>query len=350
VATNHRIRPDLRPAAPARPAASAHADEVEVAGGDMPAGGRGADASADRPLLDTDNVLLTEVISRAKERGYLARDALNAVLPVDELSSDQIEDLHAMLHQMGIELIEADEAQTDTDEKAAEEDDRAMTETTFNPVVEVKKSVPGERMYLREMGSVKLLTREGEAAVAQRNEAGREAMVAGLCESPLTFQAIIIWRDELNDGKVLLRDIVDIDATYAGSTAAFMVPGPLAGTADVAAPRAHEVADAATLQPAGPTDRWAAKPPSKVEPGANETGGAGEAADDEADLDADDMENAMSLAAIEAELKPKVLEIFDTVADTYKKLRRLQDQNVESRLKNETLSPAQERKYKTLKS
>ena len=178
-------------------------------------------------------------------------------------------------------------------------------------------------MYLREMGSVELLSREGEIAIAKRIEAGREAMIAGLCESPLTFQAIIIWREELEAGKVLLRDIIDLEATYAGpegKAAKTAEPAPAADLAPATAPR---------TPPAGLQEDV---PPAE-----------------ETFEEEDDMENSVSLSAMEAELKPKVLETFARIADAYKKLRRLQDQNVENKLKNETLTPAQERKYKTLK-
>src|SRR5262249_18560053 len=179
------------------------------------------------------------------------------------------------------------------------------------------------RMYLREMGSVELLSREGEIAIAKRIEAGREAMIAGLCESPLTFQAIIIWRDELNEGKVFLRDIIDLEATYAGPDAKAMPPPPAAPTG---------------------------APPFKGAPErANGEEGGGEAAPGEGDFDDDDMENSLSLAAIEAELKPKVVETFDNIADAYKRLHRLQDQDIQNKLRNDSLSPAQERRYKKLK-
>src|SRR5262249_7765494 len=190
-------------------------------------------------------------------------------------------------------------------------------------------------MYLREMSSVELLSREGEIAIAKRIEAGREAMIAGLCESPLTFQAIIIWRDELNEGKVFLRDIIDLEATYAGPDAKAM-PAPVIGPGGqpiVAAPGAQPVPGSPVLAPpAAPTGAT----PFKVAPG-------------EGDFDDDDMENSLSLAAIEAELKPKVVETFDNVADAYKRLRRLQDQDIQNKLRNDSLSPAQERRYKKLK-
>src|SRR5262249_37570731 len=157
------------------------------------------------------------------------------------------------------------------------------------------------RMYLREMGSVELLSREGEIAIAKRIEAGREAMIAGLCESPLTFQAIIIWRDELNEGKGFLRDIIDLEATYAGPDAKAM-PAPVIG------PDGQPIVAPPGTPPAGAT-------PFKGAPerGNGEEGEGGEAAPGEGDFDDDDMENSLSLAAIEAELKPKVVETFDNI-------------------------------------
>ena len=192
-------------------------------------------------------------------------------------------------------------------------------------------------MYLREMGSVELLSREGEIAIAKRIEAGREAMIAGLCESPLTFQAIIIWRDELNDSKVLLRDIIDLEATYAGPD------GRNTPKIDMTAPGAAEALAAQQAAPAtAPLN-----PPGRLRPAGEE--GLDPPVPEDAFDEEDDMENSVSLSAMESELKPKVLDTFDRVADAYKKLRRLQDQNVENKLKNETLTPSQERKYKTLK-
>src|SRR5437868_7710313 len=206
-------------------------------------------------------------------------------------------------------------------------------------------------MYLREMGTVELLSREGEFAIAKRIEAGREAMIAGLCESPLTFQAIIIWRDELNEGKALLRDIIDLEATYAGPDAKAM-PAPVIGPDGqpiVAAPGAPPV-------PGSPVPAQTPAPPAGATPfkgaperGNGEDGETVEPTPGEGEFDDDDMENSLSLAAIEAELKPKVVETFDKIADSFKRLRRLQDQDIQFQLKSQTLSPAQERKYKKLK-
>ena len=213
-------------------------------------------------------------------------------------------------------------------------------------------------MYLREMSSVDLLSREGEIAIAKRIEAGREAMIAGLCESPLTFQAVIIWRDELNDGKVFLRDIIDLEATYAGPDAKQMqVPviiGPDGKPIPVAVVAVATVPGAPHLQIVQPVAPPAAPPAATPFRAPGEPAAEGEEKDPgeaavEGDYDEDDMENSLSLAAIEAELKPKVVETFDTIAGSFKRLRRLQVQDIEFRLKNTSLSPAQERKYKKLK-
>src|SRR6185437_6474520 len=179
------------------------------------------------PLLDLNDAGVKKMIKAAKKRGYITYEQLNAVMPSEEVTSEHIEDILAMLSEMGINVVENEDAtDEDGEEKAADEVDDDDDDDTGREVVETKskslatteKKEPSERtddpvrMYLREMGSVELLSREGEIAIAKRIEAGREAMIAGLCESPLTFQAIIIWRDELNDGKVFLRDIIDLEA------------------------------------------------------------------------------------------------------------------------------------------
>ncbi len=183
-------------------------------------------ADAPSPLLDLSDAAVKKMIKQAKKRGFVTFDQLNEVLPSDTTSPEQIEDIMSMLSDMGINVSEAEEADADEEKEEADDDtDNELVEVTQKAVTEVKKSEPGERtddpvrMYLREMGTVELLSREGEIAIAKRIEAGREAMIAGLCESPLTFQAIIIWRDELNEGKIFLRDIIDLEATYAGPDA-----------------------------------------------------------------------------------------------------------------------------------
>ena len=278
------------------------------------------------------------MIKLAKKRGYVTMDEINDVLPSEQVDADQIEDVLAMFSEMGINVVESEEAESEEEEEAAPPPPPtrrrpraarssrstgtrtpARSETAKEPTDRTDDPV---RMYLREMGSVELLSREGEIAIAKRIEAGREAMIAGLCESPLTFQAIIIWRDELNDGKILLRDIIDLEATYAGPDG--------------------------KNAPVVPADRGRGRGASPPPPRRRRRR-RGRLPPIEGDLDEDDMENNVSLSAMEAELKPKVLETFDRIADNYKKLRRLQDVNVENRMQNKTLSPSQERKYKKLK-
>jgi len=323
----------------------------------------GADAETlpDRPLLDLSDAAVKKLIRNAKKRGYVTHDQINSVLPSEEVNSEQIEGVLALFSEMGINVVETEEAEPEEEPKEeAEEEPEAEGE-----LVEVARAVPAKteakepaertddpvRMYLREMGSVELLSREGEIAIAKRIEAGREAMIAGLCESPLTFQAIIIWRDELNEGKVFLRDIIDLEATYAGPDAKVMaapvVIGP-DGQPIVAAPIAG-VPGALPPQTAAPATAPAGATPFKAPPDGDGDGEEKPEGAPEPDFDEDDMEGSLSLAAIEAELKPKVLETFDNVADTYKRLRRLQEQDIQFRLKSTSLSPAQERKYKKLK-
>lgn len=321
---------------------------------------------APSPLLDLSDAAVKKMIKQAKKRGFVTFDQLNEVLPSDQTSPEQIEDIMSMLSDMGINVTEADdsEAEEDKDEGGEDETDNELVEVTQKAVTEVKKSEPGERtddpvrMYLREMGTVELLSREGEIAIAKRIEAGREAMIAGLCESPLTFQAIIIWRDELNEGKIFLRDIIDLEATYAGPDAkagmnTAMIAGPNGETGEAPAEGGQAAAAVGAPAHVAPPAAPPAPTPFRAAPAG---GNAGEAEKDpaesaaEADMDEDDeFENQMSLAAIEAELKPKVVEIFDKIADSYKKLRKLQEQDIQNQLQNESLSPHQERKYKKLK-
>jgi RNA polymerase primary sigma factor len=327
------------------------------------------------PLLDLNDAAVKKMIKAAKKRGFVTFDALNAVLPSESTSPEQIEDIMSMLSEMGINVVETEDAEGEEGEteKAADEHDddeedtgTEVVETKAKSLAVAEKKEPSERtddpvrMYLREMGSVELLSREGEIAIAKRIEAGREAMIAGLCESPLTFQAVIIWRDELSEGKVFLRDIIDLEATYAGPDAKQMqVPviiGPDGKPVPQAAavPGATPVPGAPHLQvvqpvapPAAPPAATPFKAPGEAPAEGEEKDPAETAAAD--DYDEDDMENSLSMAAIEAELKPKVVETFDTIADAFKRLRRLQEQDIEFRLKNTSLSPAQERKYKKLK-
>ncbi|MGX5734644.1 RNA polymerase sigma factor RpoD [Bosea thiooxidans] len=289
-----------------------------------------APPTTDGPLLDLTDQAVRRMIKLAKKRGYVTYDELNEVLPSEEFTSEQIEDVLGQLSEQGINVVDNEDPEAAGEDRANRKDGGADDdEVEGGDLVDAsRQTLPTEtkrnleptertddpvRMYLREMGSVELLSREGEIAIAKRIEAGREAMIAGLCESPLTFQAIIIWRDELLEAKVLLRDIIDLEATYAGPDG--KNPDAVAGE------EGAEEAEAAET-PEGET------PP---------------------EMDDDDMENNVSLSAMEAELKPRVLETFNAIADDYKKLRRLQDQDIANRLENTKLSPSQDRKYKKLK-
>ena len=247
-------------------------------------------------LLDMSDRDVKKMIKTAKSQGFVTYEQLNKVTSAESLTSEQIEDVMSMLSEMGINVIENEEEEQSTEvtsktKKATERADR-----TDDPV----------RMYLREMGSVDLLSREGEIAIAKRIEAGKEAMIEGLCESPLTFQAIIIWRDELNEGQVLLRDIIDLEASYEG---------PDAKNKKIVVEKVDD---------------------EKQEKDDNE-----EAGSEESDNDGNDYDNNLSLAAMEAELKPSVFDIFDSISDKYKKLRKLQDKRNEFKKQKKDLTSRQ---------
>ena len=271
----------------------------------------------DGPILDLTDADVKKLIRTAKKRGYVTYDELNKVLPSQEVSSEQIEDIMAQLSEMGINVVENEEEE---DDDAGDGKSTALTtkdEKTGKGVVTTNTGASADRtddpvrMYLREMGTVELLSREGEIAIAKRIEAGRETMIRSLCESSLTFEAITVWRDELEEGRVLLRDIIDLDATYGG--------GPEARP-DMTQP---EVAERVHKEEA-----------EKAEAGD----------DDEEDFD----EGALSLSAMEAELRDGVMATFDEISSDYKKLRRLQDIMIEEQLRGEDLTSSQTRRFKKL--
>ncbi|ACS57215.1 MULTISPECIES: RNA polymerase sigma factor RpoD [Rhizobium] len=306
------------------------------------------DGASDGPLLDLSDDAVKKMIKAAKKRGYVTMDELNAVLPSEEVTSEQIEDTMSMLSDMGINVIEDEEAEeagasgsSDDDDAGSDEESEGgeLAPSSGTALAAAKKKEPTDRtddpvrMYLREMGSVELLSREGEIAIAKRIEAGRETMIAGLCESPLTFQALIIWRDELNEGTTLLREIIDLETTYSGPEAKaapqFQSPEKIEADRKLA-----EEKEKTRRARSGDDD-------------ITDVGGEGLPAEEEEE---DEDESNLSLAAMEAELRPQVMETLDTIAETYKKLRKLQDQQVEQRLSaSGTLSTAQERRYKELK-
>ncbi len=281
--------------------------------------------AAEAPLLDTLAAAIKKMLARGKERGYLTYDELNAALPHDQVSSEQIEDTMTMLSELGVNVIESEESE----EPAPAEGDEADSEVRGNlDDDDIGRTDDPVRMYLREMGSVELLSREGEIAIAKRIEAGREMMIGGICENPLTIRAIIAWRDALNDGKMLLRDIIDLDATY-GSGGFEQVP-------------------AEVVVPAPP----GADPQAEVE-AANGEDSPAELVEIEGDIAVEETEgeeSSISLAAMEAQLKPSALATFDAIAEIYKKLHRLQDQRINALQKGDELSRATERRYEKLKA
>ncbi|MCL4108762.1 UNVERIFIED_CONTAM: hypothetical protein GTU68_049103 [Idotea baltica] len=269
-------------------------------------------------MLDMSQAAVKKMIAEARERGYITYDQLNQVLPPEQVSSEQIEDVMSMLSEMGINIIENDEAEE-------EEKSTAVVEVSSSRDVAVASSEQEKldrtddpvRMYLREMGSVELLSREGEIAIAKRIEAGRNTMIAGLCESPLTFQAITIWRDELLSEEILLRDVIDLEATFAV---------------------VENVAVAATTETA-----------KKEE--APELDADGNPIIKTDDDDDEDEQANMSLAAMEAALKPRVLETLELIANDYAKLSDMQDVRISATLnEDESFSKKEEGKYQKLRS
>ena len=288
---------------------------------------RKAEDQSEETTLDMSQTAVKKMIGEARERGYITYDQLNKVLPPDQVSSEQIEDVMSMLSEMGINIIEAEDAEeeergatdlvaaTSNKEVALSSGDSEKLDRTDDPV----------RMYLREMGSVELLSREGEIAIAKRIEAGRNTMISGLCESPLTFQAITIWRDELLSEDILLRDVIDLETTFGnqlGEGDEVQQPVvPVAGITPVAADATPELdADGNPIVV------------------------------DEDDEDDDEAAN-MSLAAMEAALKPQVLETLDLIASDYAKLSEMQDNRILATLNEDgSFSKNQEETYQKLRS
>ncbi|MEH6521704.1 RNA polymerase sigma factor RpoD [Sulfitobacter sp.] len=279
--------------------------------------------------LDMSQAAVKKMIGEAREKGYITYDQLNTVLPPDQVSSEQIEDVMSMLSEMGINIIEDEEA---------EEEEKGVTDVTVTDgpkeitlgsgtSEKLDRTDDPVRMYLREMGSVELLSREGEIAIAKRIEAGRNTMIAGLCESPLTFQAITIWRDELLSEDILLRDVIDLEATF----------GTTMGEEETTTP----------VVPVGGVPAAGTKTEGQPELDAD---GNAITTDDDDDDDEDEQAN-MSLAAMEAALKPQVLEALDVIADDYVKLSQMQDNRISATLNEDgSFSAKNETAYQKLRS
>jgi RNA polymerase primary sigma factor len=276
---------------------------------------------ADGPLLDLTDAGVKKFIKQAKTRGYVTMDELNKVLPSEEVTSEAIEDTLAMLSEMGVNVVEAEEdapEQESTDVAAREE--TAVVETTKESAYD--RTDDPVRMYLREMGSVELLSREGEIAIAKRIEAGRDTMIRGLCESALTFEAIMVWREELAGGRILLREVIDLEQTYGGQVAQALSDEAVAGEAIEAEPAARDEDD----------EEGATPPPG--------------AADDD---DFDDGAGP-TISAMEAELREGVMATLDAIAGEFEAFRRLQEKLVEHRLRGEDLTEAERKAYEAATS
>ena len=296
---------------------------------------RKSDDQEGEVVLDMSQTAVKKMIAEAREKGYITYDQLNRVLPPDQAASEQIEDVMSMLSEMGINIIEDEEAEDDGEAEGSTEVVEASTSrevaVSTTETEKLDRTDDPVRMYLREMGSVELLSREGEIAIAKRIEAGRNTMIAGLCESPLTFQAITIWRDELLSEDILLRDVIDLETTF-GRTMGEEGDDDAAVVENVAveAPAPEKKSD--EPEPAPELD--ADGNPIVVE-------------DDE---DEDEAVN-MSLAAMEAALKPSVLETLDLIARDYTKLSDIQDQRISATLnEDDSFSPKEEKKYQKLRS
>ena len=277
--------------------------------------------------LDMSQAAVKKMIAEARERGYITYDQLNSVLPPDQVSSEQIEDVMSMLSEMGINIIE--------DEDVEEEEGRVTDLVAVNQTKDVAVSGGDTekldrtddpvRMYLREMGSVELLSREGEIAIAKRIEAGRNTMILGLCESPLTFQAITIWRDELLNEDILLRDVIDLEATFGNQMGEEVDEQKVIKTSNV---------NGAPVKQSG-----------------EELDADGNPIINDDDDDEEDDQSNMSLAAMEAELKPRVLEILDRIAADYSQLSEMQDDRISATLNDGSdFSESQEKHYQSLRS
>ncbi|QTC90164.1 RNA polymerase sigma factor RpoD [Brevundimonas goettingensis] len=279
-----------------------------------------AETSSDGPLLDLTDAGVKKFIKQAKARGYVTMEELNKVLPSEEVTPDAIEDTLAMLSEMGVNVVEAEEdAAESAGGEVAERAETQISDENAKPTYD--RTDDPVRMYLREMGSVELLSREGEIAIAKRIEAGRDAMISGLCESALTFEAIMVWRDELANNRILLREVIDLDATYG-----VINPSSLP----------HN-------QPQAPI-------PGQPVPAAaeSEEGGAEkEGGEEDEDEDFDDG-GGMSISALEAELRDGVMETLDAIASDFDAFRKLQERLVETRLKGEDLNAKDRKAYETL--
>ena len=295
----------------------------------------GREENSAGPLVDSTEAAVKKMIAKAKERGYISYDEMNATLPTEEMSSEKIEDIMTMLSEMGINVIEGDEPEEAEAEANKEDEDQEEFKTSDKKEANDRTDDP-VRMYLREMGSVELLSREGEIAIAKRIEAGRATMIEGLCMNPLTFRAITEWAERLENEDMLLRDIIDLEATL----------GKEPNTADLENENAGDV----IAESAGEanTDEDDDKKEEKADENSPEDGETAEGETTPRREEEEDEEAAMSLSAMEEHLKPETIEKFRLITNTYKKYAKLQDTRVAAALQGDTISTVQERRFKKL--
>ena len=306
--------------------------EIEAEGGDA-------------PLIDLNDAQIKKLIARAKKRGVITYDELNEALPQDQMSSEQIEDIMSAISEMGVNIVESAEDSEDEEqqEEAQEDEVDPLDDGGPRPAAAVKKEAVDRtddpvRMYLREMGAVELLSREGEIAIAKRIEAGRDTMIWGLCESPVTFNAIIEWSNMLNEGSMQLREILDLDAMVS--------KGPTAEQISESENEDGEGDGEISEKTAGPTIKE--EEDVEEEP----------AAEDEEDelterrtqrpTEEEDEDNTLSLAQMEEQLKPMALERFAQITTTYKKFSKVQQARLEAMANAQAFAPADEKKYQKL--
>ncbi|WP_262689979.1 RNA polymerase sigma factor RpoD [Kordiimonas aestuarii] len=316
----------------------------------------GGEENASGPIVDSAEAAVKKMIAKAKERGYISYDELNNALPTEEMSSEKIEDIMTMLSEMGINVIDGDDPDEQDGEAESKKDEDEDEQEEFKPT---DKKEAGDRtddpvrMYLREMGSVELLSREGEIAIAKRIEAGRATMIEGLCMSPLTFRAIIEWAERLENEEMLLRDIIDLEATLGKEPNSADLEDEDGGDVLKEGAEGEAAKGADGKEPAKAEDSKPQETPavrSKSDEDDEEDGDSdGEAKSSDDDEDDDDEEAAMSLSAMEAHLKPETIEKFQLITATYKKYAKLQDARLAAAVSNDTLSTPQERRFKNLR-
>ncbi|MBS0254679.1 MAG: RNA polymerase sigma factor RpoD, partial [Proteobacteria bacterium] len=315
--------------------------DEELAGGDdgIEAAGRG---EGDAPLIDLNDASIKKLIARAKRRGVITYDELNEALPQDQMSSEQIEDIMAAISEMGVNIVESDEDAVEPDDGSMDEPDDADQAPERITIEKKKETIDRTddpvRMYLREMGAVELLSREGEIAIAKRIEAGRDTMILGLCESPITFHAIIQWSEALNNGEMQLREILDLDAMLSKE------PQPENLTEDGENDGDGEISESV----AGPSYKEEEDIEEEEEqPDEDDEDGIERRA--KRPVEEEEEDNTLSLAQMEAQLKPEALERFAQITDLFRRFEKIQSERLVAMGAGGAFTPAKEKTYQQLR-